>query len=160
MSLLFNMLSGLVITFLSRSKHLLTSWLQSPPAVTFGAQEKQSVTVPIVSPCIFHEVMVPDAMILAYLPYQLLTRVLLLAVPCTIAQQAPLSMGFSRQQYWSGLPFPSMGDLPHPGIEPGSPALQVDSLPTELFNTFDKSSYQAGSWRKQVTEWSHWPFIP
>ena len=40
-------------------------------------------------------------------------------------------MGFSRQEYWSGLPFPSAGDLPDPGIEPGSPALQADSLPTE-----------------------------
>ena len=40
-------------------------------------------------------------------------------------------MGFSRQEYWSGLPFPSPGDLPDPGIEPGSPALQVDSLPSE-----------------------------
>ena len=42
------------------------------------------------------------------------------------------SMGFSRQEYWSGLPFPSPGDLPNPGIEPRSPALEVDSLPTEL----------------------------
>ena len=47
------------------------------------------------------------------------------------ACQAPLSMKFSRQ-YWSGLPFPSPGDLPDPGIEPRSPALQVDSLPSEL----------------------------
>ena len=45
--------------------------------------------------------------------------------------QALLSMGFSRQEYWSGLPFPSPGDLPNPGIEPGSPALQADSLPSE-----------------------------
>ena len=51
--------------------------------------------------------------------------------PWTVAHQAPLSMGFSRQEYWSGLPFPSPGDLPNPGIEPGSPALQADSLPTE-----------------------------
>ena len=43
-----------------------------------------------------------------------------------------LSMRFSRQGYWSGLPFPSLGDLPNPGIEPGSPALQTDSLPTEV----------------------------
>ena len=42
------------------------------------------------------------------------------------------SMGFSRQEYWSGLPFPSRGDLPNPGIEPGSPALQTDALPSEL----------------------------
>ena len=46
----------------------------------------------------------------------------------TVAFQAPLSMDFSRQEYWSGLPFSSPGDLPHPGIKPGSPALQADSL--------------------------------
>ena len=57
---------------------------------------------------------------------------LTLATPWTVARQAPLSMGFSRQAYWSGLPFPSPGDLPNPGIEPGPPALQADSLPTEL----------------------------
>ena len=56
-----------------------------------------------------------------------------LATPWTVARQAPLSMGFSRQEYWSGLPFPSPGDLPNPGIEPGSPALWADSLPTELW---------------------------
>ena len=49
-----------------------------------------------------------------------------------VACQAPLSMGFSSQEYWSGLPFPSPGDLPHPETEPRSPALQADSLPTEL----------------------------
>ena len=49
----------------------------------------------------------------------------------TAARQAPLSMEFSRQEYWNGLPFPSLGDLPNPGIEPGSPALQADSLPSE-----------------------------
>ena len=49
-----------------------------------------------------------------------------------VAHQAPLCMGFSRHEYWSGLPFPSPGDLPDSGIEPGSPALQADSLPTEL----------------------------
>ena len=51
--------------------------------------------------------------------------------PQTVARQAPLSMGFSGQQYWSGLPFPSPGDLPDPGIEPRSPALQANSLPSE-----------------------------
>ena len=49
----------------------------------------------------------------------------------SVARQAPLSMGFSRQEYWSGWPFPSPGDLPHPGIKPRSPALQADSLPSE-----------------------------
>ena len=49
----------------------------------------------------------------------------------TVAYQAPLSMGFSRQEYWSGVPFPSPGDLPDPGIEAGSPSLQADALPSE-----------------------------
>ena len=51
-----------------------------------------------------------------------LSRVRLFATLRTVAYQAPLSMGFSRQEYWSGLPFPSPGDLPHPGIKPRSPA--------------------------------------
>ena len=65
-----------------------------------------------------------------------LSRVSLFATLWTVAYQAPPSMGFSRQEYWSGLPFPSPGDLPNPGIEPVSPALQVDSLPTELSGNF------------------------
>ena len=52
--------------------------------------------------------------------------------PWTVARQAPPSMGFSRQDYWNGLPFPSPGDLPDPGTEPRSPALQADSLPSGL----------------------------
>ena len=56
---------------------------------------------------------------------------LTLCNPWTVARQAPLSMEFSIQEFWSGLPFPSPGDLPNPGIEPGSPALQADSLPSE-----------------------------
>ena len=55
-----------------------------------------------------------------------------LVTPWTIACQAPLSEGFFRQEYFSGLPFPSPGDLPDSGIEPMSPALQTDSLPTKL----------------------------
>ena len=55
-----------------------------------------------------------------------------LATPWTVACQAPLCMGFSRQEYWNGLPFTSPGGLPDPGIEPRSPALQADSLPNEL----------------------------
>ena len=51
--------------------------------------------------------------------------------PWTVVYQASLSMGFSRQEYWSGLPFPSPGELPDPGIEPRSPALQTDALPSE-----------------------------
>ena len=60
-----------------------------------------------------------------------LSRVRLFATPWTVAYQAPLSMRFSRQEYWSGLPFPSPGDLPDPGIEPGSPALQADALTSD-----------------------------
>ena len=52
-----------------------------------------------------------------------LSRVQLFVTPWTVAHQAPLSMGFSRQEYWSGLPFPSPDDLPDPGIDPFSPAL-------------------------------------
>ena len=60
-----------------------------------------------------------------------LSRVWLFATPWTVAHQAPPSMGFSRQEYWSGLPFPSPRDRPDPGIEPRSPSLQADPLPYE-----------------------------
>ena len=56
----------------------------------------------------------------------------LFVTPWTVALQAPLPMGFSRQEYWSGLPFPSPGDLPDPGIEPVSPALAGEFFTTEL----------------------------
>ena len=60
-----------------------------------------------------------------------LSHVRLFVTSQTAAYQAPQSMGFSRQEYWSGLPFPSPGDLPDPGIEPRSPALQADALTSE-----------------------------
>ena len=60
-----------------------------------------------------------------------LSRVRLFAIPWTVAYQASPSRGFSRQEYWSGLPFPSPGDLPNPGIEPKSPALEADALTSE-----------------------------
>ena len=56
---------------------------------------------------------------------------LTLVTPWTVAHQAPLCVGFSRQKYWSGLPVPFPGDLPNPGIESRSPSLQADSLPAE-----------------------------
>ena len=77
MSLLFNMLSRLVIAFLPRNKHLLISWLQSPSAVILKVKVKS------------------------------LSRVRLFGTPWTVAYQSPLSVGFSRQECWSGLPFPS-----------------------------------------------------
>ena len=64
----------------------------------------------------------------------------------SVAHQTPLSMGFSRQEYWSGLPFPSSEGLPDPGIEPQPPALQADSLSFELqgspFNTIHKNKFK------------------
>ena len=63
---------------------------------------------------------------------KLLSRVRLFTTPWTVAYQAPPAMGFSRQEFWSGLPFPSPGDLPDPGIEPRSPAFQADALTSEL----------------------------
>ena len=62
-----------------------------------------------------------------------LSGVRLFATPWTVSRQAPLSMGFFRQEYWSGFPFPSPGDLPNLGIEPGSPALQADALSSEPY---------------------------
>ena len=60
-----------------------------------------------------------------------LSRVRLFATLWTVGYKAPPFMGFSRQEYWSGLPFPSPGDLPNPGIEPRSPALEADALTSE-----------------------------
>ena len=63
--------------------------------------------------------------------FEMLSRVRLFVTPWMVALQAPLSMGFSRQGYWSGLPCPPPGNLPDPGIEPGSPILWAGSLPSE-----------------------------
>ena len=62
---------------------------------------------------------------------KLLSRIRLFATPWIVAYQVPPSMGFFRQEYWNGLPVPSPGDLPDPGIEPRSPALQADALLSE-----------------------------
>ena len=68
-----------------------------------------------------------------------LSRVRLFATPWTVAYQAPLSVRFSRQEYWSGLPFPSPGDLPDPGIEPRSPALESDALTSAALGSKKKT---------------------
>ena len=70
-----------------------------------------------------------------------LSRVRLFATPWTVAHQAPPSMGFSRQEHWSGVPFPSLGDLPNPWIEPRSPALQAEVLTSEPPGEFVKAVY-------------------
>ena len=74
-----------------------------------------------------------------------LSRVRLFATPWTVAYKALLSMEFSRQEYWSGLPFPSPGALPDPEIEPRSPTLQADALPSEARSKSSQASPQADS---------------
>ena len=69
--------------------------------------------------------------VIIFFEEKVLNHVRLFATPWAVACQAPQSMGFSKQGYWGGLPFASPGDLPIPDIEPGSPALQEDSLPSE-----------------------------
>ena len=70
--------------------------------------------------------------IIQHVKVKSLSRVRFFATPWTVVYQAPPSVRFSRQEYWSGLPFPSPGDIPNPGIEPWSPALQADALTSEL----------------------------
>ena len=113
MSLLFNMLSRFVIAFLPESKRLLISWLQFLSTVILEPKKIKSVTVSI-----FH--------------IEYAQSYPTLCDPMdSIAQQVPLSMEFSRQEYWSGVPFPSPGNFSNSGIEPRSPTLQVVSLPSE-----------------------------
>ena len=85
-----------------------------------------------------------------------LSCVRLFATPWTVAYQAPPSMGFSRQEYWSVLPFPSPGDLPDPRIEPRSPALEADTLtsepPGKPFYRSDEITCSAYSTGKEMTE--------
>ena len=71
-----------------------------------------------------------------------------LATPWTVACQAPLSVGFSRQEHWSGLPFPSPGDLPNPWTQHGSPTLQADSLPSELPGKPTRTSSVGVGWKQ------------
>ena len=73
----------------------------------------------------------PRALFIKSQKVKSLSRVQLFVAPWTVAYQAPLSMGLSMQEYWSGLPFPSPGDLPDPRIEPRSPALKTHALPSE-----------------------------
>ena len=82
-----------------------------------------------------------------------LSRVRLFVTPWTVACQASLSMEFSRQEYWGGLPCPSPGDLPDPGIEPMSPSLQSDSLPTEPLSQDTKSSLLCSNPHSECLFW-------
>ena len=83
-----------------------------------------------------------------------LSCVWLSVTPWTVAHQAPPSMEFSRQEYWSGLSFPSPGDLPDPGIEPRSPELQADALPSEPPGKHQKSQMEFS----RPESLSGWPF--
>ena len=99
-----------------------------------------------------------------------LSLVWLFATPWTVACQAPLSVGFSRQEYWSGLSSPSPGDLPDPGIKLQSPTLQADSLPSEppgkskMWKSLSRVWLFVTPWTIQSMEfsrpeyWSGWPF--
>ena len=98
--------------------------------VYFRFQAPFLLLLPICPLLAGHRVPVPGRSMHAYMLSRL-SCIQLFVIPWTIACQAPLSMGFSRQEYWSGLPFLSPGDLPDPGIEPASPTLQADSLPSE-----------------------------
>ena len=114
---------------LSRVRLFVTPWAvayQAPLSMGFSRQESWS-GLQFPSPISQHK----KGLINTSEPVKSLSFVLLFATPWTVAYQAPLSMGFSKQEYWSGMPFPPPGDLPDPGIEPGSPALQADALPSE-----------------------------
>ena len=106
------------------------------PAFTLGILSNSLLPWPLVFTYVFKFFFLPSLWksISSMVGGNLVAKLCLsLATPWTVDHQAPLPMGFSRQAYWSGLPFPSPGDLPNPGIKPGSPALQADSLPTELW---------------------------
>ena len=91
-----------------------------------------------------------------------LSHVQLFVILWTVASQAPLSMEFSRQEYWSGLPLLSPGDLPNPGIRPGSPTLQADSLLSEppgmpgegKSQGHDKETSKCEDWSRQRGDWA------
>ena len=129
MPLLFNMLSRLVIAFLPRSKCLLILWLQSPSAVILEPQNYTPLKNNGYNLLLYGIKRHFHAVLMCVLVAKSFTT---LCDPQTVDCQAPLSMGFSRPQYWSELPFPTPGDLPNPKIGPRSPTLQADSLPPEL----------------------------
>ena len=93
--------------------------------------------------------------------YQLCSHVQTFATLWTIAHQASLSMGFSRQEYWSGLPFPSSGDLPNPSIEPGSPALHLSQQgsPKETRAKGKSLDSRVGVHPLPQCMWGHWVIV-
>ena len=105
---------------------LAEAWLSSGLPWSQGHKAQQSWV-----PCMLAQVLLKKVAITAIKKKKKLSRVWLLATSWTTAYQVPPSMGFSRQEYWSELPFPSLGDLPDPGIETRFPTLQADTLLSE-----------------------------
>ena len=96
-----------------------------------GSREVQISKTKNVAALRRHKTWKEEKKIVMHNKVKLLSHVWLFATPWAVGHQAPASMRFSRQEYWSGLPFPSPADLPDPGIEPRSPALQADALTSE-----------------------------
>ena len=101
------------------------------------------------------DITLPTKVCLVKVKVKSLSHVQLFGNPWTVAYQAPPSMGFSRQEYWSGLPFPSTGDLPDTGIKPRSPGSQVDSLPTELREENHISDYTDLCWQSNLSAFKY-----
>ena len=115
----------LVLIFDPQSHH----WIKGN--YTRRQREGKTSLLTVVWTALEEAAVVPQSPVNSHRESESLSCVRLFAIPWTVAYQAPLSMEFSRQEYWSGLPFPSPGDLPNPGIEPRSPALQADTLLSE-----------------------------
>ena len=114
-----------------------------------------------------HRLFLKDSWIILLLKCLLLSCVQFFVTPWIIVHQAPLSMGFPRQEYWSGLPFPSPGDKPDPGMELSSPALQANSLPSEPLGKPHFTTYMCANvlwyfwkWVYHISIWlsSYFPF--
>ena len=116
-----------ILLLLSTLSTALPSWIASqiasPVFLIKKGKENPNIKQPYYLPCKFRDT------VFIYVCEKSLIHVWLFVIPWIVACQTPLSMRFSRQEYWSGLPFPFPGDLPDPGIKPRSPALQADSLP-------------------------------
>ena len=115
---------------LQQKYHLLLEGFSDHPSQKPSHHQNYS-NHPFYNNLLLHAYAIFCDMLILPLKEKSLSRDRLFATPWTVAYQAPPSMGFSRQECWSGLPFPSPGYLPNPGIEPGSPALQSDALASE-----------------------------